>query len=302
MAKKKKLEIVDVNAPPVGFPVPWEDTPPRRVLSWIGKTWALIQGDAFGELERPELDAQIARLLKRAPSGARVHIISDPPYGTATHEGMVRYKALEKRAAAWKWEAVQFDPIQPAELVPRLLGLPNVTGWIVCFGEIEAMGEYRAAAGKRWRRAGIAPRIHPQPQMSGDRPAVAADGLAIIWGGKGRSIWSKGGHAATWDLPTCRDADRFHQTQKPLSIMTDLILDFTRPGDVIVDPFAGSATTGVAALSVGRVFVGVEMAHTYAERAAGRLHLHAERLASVEGGGEPPDAGRHAKQGGLLGD
>lgn len=300
MAKKKKLEIVDVNAPPVGFPVPWEDTP-SGPPSWSGKTWALIQGDAFGELERPELDAQIARLLKRAPSGARVHVISDPPYGSATHEGMVRYKAGQKsKAAAWKVEAVGFDPIQPLELVPKLLALPSVSGWIVCFGEIEALGDYKRAAGKRWRRAGIAPRIHPQPQMTGDRPAVAADGLAIIWGGKGRSIWSKGGHAATWDLATCRDPDRFHQTQKPLSIMTDLILDFTRPGDVILDPFAGSATTGVAALGVGRVFVGVELDPSYAERAAGRLHLQAERMAGVEGGA--PDAGRHAKQAPLLGD
>ena len=262
---------------------------PRRPDLWTGEAWSLICGDWTKDGGAAELAAEIARV--KLPAGARVHIISDPPYGIATHNGVVRGKDNVKTA-------LSFEPIRPAELVPKLLAVPGLTGWIVCFGELEALGEYREAAGKRWRRAGIAPRIHPQPQMSGDRPAVAADGVAIIWGGKGRSVWSKGGHAATWDLATCREPDRFHETQKPIQIMLDLILDFTAPGDLVIDPFAGSATTGIAALAVGRRFVGVEVQRDYAEKAAARLQLQAERVEAE--GWQARDAGRHAKQAPLI--
>lgn len=261
--------------------------PPLAPSLWSGTTWSLICGDWTAGAA-----AALGAEIKRLEQGARVHVISDPPYGEATHNGMVRGENVKT--------AISFAPIKPAELVPLILEIPGLSGWIVCFGELEALGEYRAAAGKRWRRAGIAPRIHPMPQMTGDRPAVAADGLAIIWGGKGRSIWSKGGHAATWDLATCREPDRFHETQKPIGIMNDLILDFTAPGDLIVDPFAGAATTGVAALAAGRRFVGVEVQRRYAERAAARLKLQAERIAALQTA--PPDAGRHARQPSLLGE
>lgn len=263
---------------------------------WSGAGWSLICGDWTAGAA-----AQLGAEIKRLEQGARVHVISDPTYGEATHNGMARYKPDPAgRAAQWEVTPLSFEPIQPAELVPLLLAIPGLSGWIVTFAELEALGAYKAAAGKRWRRAGIAPRIHPQPQMTGDRPAVAADGLAIIWGGKGRSIWSKGGHAATWDLATCREPDRFHETQKPVGIMNDLILDFTAPGDLIVDPFAGAATTGVAALAAGRRFVGVEVQRRYAERAAARLKLQAERIAALQTA--PPDAGRHARQPSIFGE
>jgi site-specific DNA-methyltransferase (adenine-specific) len=51
---------------------------------------------------------------------------------------------------------------------------------------------------------------------------------------------------------------RLHPTQKPLALMRDLVRDFTQPGDVVLDPFMGSATTGVACLEEGRRFLGIE--------------------------------------------
>lgn len=49
-----------------------------------------------------------------------------------------------------------------------------------------------------------------------------------------------------------------HPTQKPLALLERIITACTRPGDTVLDPFAGSATTGVAALRLGRAFVGIE--------------------------------------------
>ena len=51
---------------------------------------------------------------------------------------------------------------------------------------------------------------------------------------------------------------RYHPTQKPLSLMTWVILNYTEPGDTVLDPFCGSGTTGVACIQTGRNFIGID--------------------------------------------
>lgn len=58
-----------------------------------------------------------------------------------------------------------------------------------------------------------------------------------------------------------------HCTVKPVALMRWLIRLVTQPGDVVLDPFCGSATTGVAALLEGRRFIGIERAPDAGERA-----------------------------------
>ncbi len=62
-----------------------------------------------------------------------------------------------------------------------------------------------------------------------------------------------------------------HPTQKPLALVERALLASTRPGDRVLDPFAGSATTGVAALRCGRSFVGAEIDPQYVALAVERL-------------------------------
>lgn len=74
------------------------------------------------------------------------------------------------------------------------------------------------------------------------------------------------------------------KTQKPLPLMLELVSLFTDPGDLILDPFCGSGTTGIAALRLGRRFVGIEKNESMAELARERIQadldgssLHASR-------------------------
>jgi site-specific DNA-methyltransferase (adenine-specific) len=62
-----------------------------------------------------------------------------------------------------------------------------------------------------------------------------------------------------------------HPTQKPLALLERIINACTRPGDTVVDPFAGSATTGVAALKLERAFIGIESDPEYVRLAERRL-------------------------------
>ena len=62
-----------------------------------------------------------------------------------------------------------------------------------------------------------------------------------------------------------------HPTQKPLSLMVWLIENYTKPNDLIIDPFMGSGTTGVACAQLGRRFVGIELDEGYFKIAEKRI-------------------------------
>lgn len=69
-----------------------------------------------------------------------------------------------------------------------------------------------------------------------------------------------------WTLPAIAPWEKKfgkHPTQKPLSVLTRLILASTKPGALILDPFTGSSTTGIAANILGRRFVGVDKINKY---------------------------------------
>jgi site-specific DNA-methyltransferase (adenine-specific) len=72
-----------------------------------------------------------------------------------------------------------------------------------------------------------------------------------------RSVWS-----ITTPLKTEKIFGK-HPTQKPLKLLDRIILSSTIPGDLVLDPFAGSATTGVSALKHGREFIGIERDESY---------------------------------------
>lgn len=72
-----------------------------------------------------------------------------------------------------------------------------------------------------------------------------------------------------------------HPTQKPLALLERCLLASTKPGSLVVDPFAGSASSGVAALNAGRHFIGAEIDANYCKLASKRLQAaEAERAQS----------------------
>lgn len=76
-----------------------------------------------------------------------------------------------------------------------------------------------------------------------------------------------------WRLPAIAPWEKTcgkHPTQKPLSLVVRAILASTRNGDLVLDPFAGSSTTGIAACLTGRRFVGVECEAAYLKMSVAR--------------------------------
>jgi len=79
---------------------------------------------------------------------------------------------------------------------------------------------------------------------------------------------------SVWAIGTPRKEEKKfgkHPTQKPLALLNRIVLASTRESDLVLDPFAGSATTGVAALAHGRRFVGIDTEADYLELSKKRL-------------------------------
>jgi hypothetical protein len=87
---------------------------------------------------------------------------------------------------------------------------------------------------------------------------------------------------STWKLPICKgkerirlNGERFHSTQKPLALLYRVLLASTNPGDVILDPFFGTGTTGAAAKLLHRNWIGIEQDQDY-------IPIARERIANIK--------------------
>jgi modification methylase len=145
-----------------------------------------------------------------------------------------------------------------------------------------------------WRKS------NPMPNFRGRRFTNAHE--TLIWaarepGGKGYTFnyeALKAGNddlqmRSDWIFPLCTGEERLkdhagkklHPTQKPEALVARVILASSRPGDVILDPFCGTGTTGAVAKRLARSFIGVERERHYAAAAE-------KRIAEIEP--LPPDA------------
>ena len=68
-----------------------------------------------------------------------------------------------------------------------------------------------------------------------------------------------------------RDGAKAHPTQKPEALLHRILLASTNPGDLVLDPFFGTGTTGAVAKRLGRNFIGIEREAEYAEVAKKRI-------------------------------
>lgn len=135
--------------------------------------------------------------------------------------------------------------------------------------------ESLTAAGLEYLRTCAWIKLGGAPQFTGDRPAVGFEAI-VACHPIGKKRWNGGGRAGVFSHPTAIDRRhtgeaREHTTQKPLSLMAELVGLFTDPGETILDPFMGSGTTLRAAKDLRRKAIGIEVSERYCEVAAKRM-------------------------------
>jgi len=223
--------------------------------------------------------------LTNLPDKSIDHAIFDPPYEEEAHTKQVR--ANTKGPGHGKSNVVEvqldFGAISKETRSTIAVHLARIVRrWVLCFCQAEGLSLWKSSfesAGLGWRRCGVWIKPDAMPQITGDRPGTGAEMIAIAHA-KGRSKWNGGGRSGVWTFPK-NESGREHPTQKPLALMEALVRDFTDPGDLVLDPFAGSGTTGVACRRLGRRFLGWEQNAKYHAIAARRISEAREQLALI---------------------
>lgn len=215
------------------------------------------------------------------------HVITDPPYSEHVHGKSMRgagaYDPSYNKNGQYASEFARphefgFDAITPearqfsAEQFARL-----VMRWVLVFSDVESCHLWRdclTTTGLEYIRTGEWRKLNGAPQFTGDRPAPGFETITIAHP-KGRKVWHGGGAAASWEFATVKNRGgndpRLHTTQKPITLMKRLVSLFTDEGETILDPFAGSGTTGAAAAMLGRKAILIEQSPEYCAVIAERL-------------------------------
>lgn len=236
-----------------------------------GRNWVLYCGDCI----------EVMATLDKVD-----HVITDPPYEAEAHTKQRRSlkDATQRRGARNKGEVRRqdatlcFPAIKPEERLAVSMSFGRLARrWVVAFCQIEAIAAWRVdfeAAGLDWIRGGFWRKPDGMPQFTGDRPGMGYECLAIAHP-PGRKRWNGGGKHAVWTVPLDHahggGGQNEHPTKKPIALMMELVEDFTDPGETILDPFAGSGTTLVAAVRLGRQAIGIERDEAFFQLAVDRL-------------------------------
>jgi len=255
---------------------------------------AFYVGDSFVLLDA------LAREIDRLRGGKRSHVITDPPYDEHTHTKMLVRKEQGLRAGLayneFDTKDVGFDSISNEQILAAgKLFHACANGWSLVFGTDALMHPWRVAiteAGASVRRQCLWVKSNPMPKVLGDGPGQGHEPFLASWHtAKGLSEWNGGGRAGIWT--GTKDSNTFHKTQKPEWLLRSLIENFTNPGDLVIDPFAGSATAGVAGVRAGRRVILIERDEKMAERAIERVRAAREQLtlALADGRGKQTEMG-----------
>lgn len=146
---------------------------------------------------------------------------------------------------------------------------------VVCIDwrQLPLMTDALQAAGWIWRGIGVWDKTEAVRKQVG---RFSQQTEFFVWGSKGAMPKREDVGTLNGCFRHYRDEEsRLHQTGKPVPLMIDLVA-ICRPGGLILDPFSGSASTGVAALRAGRKFFGIELSDEYCELALRRLEAEAQ--------------------------
>lgn len=197
-------------------------------------------------------------------------VITDPPYGEQTHAN-----AKSNRGSGSGRKTIDFNSLTPDELRDILRQCAALCDrWTVATMEWRHIAEFDRYPpdGLELIRFGVWVKTNPMPQISADRPAQGWEGIAYMHAkSRQKKRWNAGGAHGNYIGPVITDGN--HPTGKPLPLFSGFIQNFTEQGDMVLDPFMGSGTTGVAAIQMGRKFIGIEREPAYFEIACKRIKL-----------------------------
>lgn len=204
--------------------------------------------------------------------------ITDPPYSQHTHDKQWVGAALTEQGA--KRVKTSHTGLTFAHVTAQQAGdcakewARLARRWVCVFTDLEGIDLWRTAlglAGLDYVRTCIWDKVDGAPQFTGDRPAAGAEAIVVAHR-SGKKFWNGGGRRNVFRYEVNgQRGDKPHPTTKPLPLMRELVTLFSNPGELVLDSFAGSGSTGVAAGMESRRFLGFELSRDYYDIACRRL-------------------------------
>jgi len=198
-------------------------------------------------------------------------VITDPPYEDELHQAIGRIRRNDGREMI---KTLGFDGINStrAEIAAAIKEVSS--GWALIFCLAEGVRQWRddlqSASAKydtclAWVKPDSAPRFNGQGAARGFECIVTA------WCGSGYRSWNGGGKRGIFTYGCNSTREGVHPTEKPVPLMAELVTLYTDGGEIILDLFMGSGTTGVACAKLGRKFIGIEIEEKYFDIACRRI-------------------------------
>ncbi len=242
----------------------------------------IVQGDCLAE-------------LKKIPDASVDLVFADPPYNLQLAGDLLRPNDTRVDGVDQAWDKfasfAEYDRFSRAWLseAQRILK-PNGALWVIgSYHNIFRVGACLQDLGFWIQNDVIWRKTNPMPNFRGKRFTNAHE--TMIWAARDQKAKPTFNYEAMkafnddlqmrsdWLIPICSGPERLkddggrkaHPTQKPEALLHRVILASTKPGDVVLDPFFGTGTTGAVAKRLGRQWIGIERDPDYVAAATERI-------------------------------
>ena len=233
--------------------------------------------------------------MRALPEGSVDLVFADPPYNLQLQGELHRPDASRVDAVTDHWD--QFDSFAAYDAFTRAW-LSEARRVLKSDGAIWVIGSYhnifRVGAAVQdlgyWIQNDVVwAKTNPMPNFRGTRLTNAHE--TLIWASRSQKARPTFNYEALkelnegtqmrsdWSMPICTGHERLkdaggakaHPTQKPESLLHRILVATTNPGDVVLDPFFGTGTTGAVAKKLGRRWIGIEREDAYRSIAEARI-------------------------------
>lgn len=234
-------------------------------------------------------------VLRKLPDNSVDLIFADPPYNLQLNGELWRPNQTKVDAVTDDWDKYDsfeiYDKFSREWLKEcRRVLKENGTIWVIgSYHNIFRIGKIIQDVGLWILNDILWIKTNPMPNFKGTRFNNAHE--TLIWASKNKNsrytFHYKTMKAfnddlqlrSDWYIPICNGGERLkdekgnklHSTQKPEALLYRIIISTSNPGDVVLDPFMGSGTTGAIAKKLGRNFIGIEKDEKYIKFANERI-------------------------------
>ena len=241
------------------------------------------------------LNGDSLKELAKLPSASVDLVFADPPYNLQLDGDLLRPNNTVVDGVHQSWDKfasfAEYDAFSRAWLTEcRRVLKPDGAIWVIgSYHNIFRIGAAMQDLGFWLQNDVVWLKTNPMPNFRGKRFTNAHE--TLIWASRDQKARPTFNYEAMkafnddvqmrsdWTIPICSGPERLkddggrkaHPTQKPEGLLHRVLLATTNRGDVVLDPFFGTGTTGAVAKRLGRHYIGIERDRDYAKAAAERI-------------------------------